>query len=48
MLGTVTADGREPVLALAVLDADGRRVVVETVVDTGFDGELQLPSESVR
>lgn len=48
MLGVVTADGGEPVLVLAVLAADGRRFEVETVVDTGFDGELALPSELVQ
>lgn len=59
MLGNVTADGAEPRLAVVVLgtspagsDAGSStqydRFEVQAVVDTGFDGALQLPPEVVR
>lgn len=48
MNGSVTADGREPMLPLMVFGADGAEgVEVEAVVDTGFDGELALPPRMV-
>jgi clan AA aspartic protease len=46
MLGTVTADGGEPRLPVVVLEAAGGAsnvVEIDAVVDTGFDGESQLP-----
>lgn len=53
MLGAVTADGGEPRLSVPVLRAPRAGdapewVEIEAVVDTGFDGELQLPPELVR
>ena len=50
MLGAVTANGGEPRLPLAVLgvvEGSPDSIEVEAVVDTGFDGELQLPPEIV-
>lgn len=57
MVGAVTDDGGEPRLALSLVDgprADSggagetseRRV--EAVIDTGFNGELTLPSGEIR
>lgn len=53
--GAVSADGREPLLPLVVLGgASGAagggsdEAEVHAIVDTGFDGELQLPPELVR
>lgn len=52
MLGSVSADGREPVLPLTLLGITGaapaRRIEVETIVDTGFDGELTLGPGLIR
>lgn len=51
MLGAVTADGAEPRLSIVVLSGAGgdyHMVEVEAVVDTGFDGSLQLSPEVVR
>lgn len=51
MIGSVTADGGEPRLPMVVLgtatEAPGR-VEIQAVVDTGFDGELQLPPDLVQ
>ena len=50
MLGAVSANGGEPRLPIAVLGvAEGSPggIEIEAVVDTGFDGELQLPPELV-
>ncbi len=49
MLGSVSAG--EPVLPLTLLgttDAPARRIEVETIVDTGFDGELALAPGLIR
>lgn len=43
--GRVTAGGREAVIALEVLGANGRRAWIEAVVDSGFTGYLTLPNE---
>lgn len=52
MVGVVTADGGEPRLPVSVLGVSRRGAPngaeIEAVVDTGFDGELQLPPELVR
>ena len=53
MLGAVSADGREPVLPLTLLGFASagfarRRITAETIVDTGFDGELTLASGLIR
>ena len=33
----------EPKIVLEVLDKDGQPQAIETIVDTGFDGDLSLP-----
>jgi clan AA aspartic protease len=38
---------REATLSLVVGNSSGQRQVVDTVVDTGFDGFLSLPSEMI-
>lgn len=52
MIGAVTADGGEPRLLVSVLRvsraAGPAEVEIEAIVDTGFDGELQLPPELIR
>jgi clan AA aspartic protease len=51
MFGAVSGDGREPVLPLTLLGhagASDRRLRLEAIVDTGFDGELTLPPEMIR
>lgn len=37
----------EPVVAIPVLDSHGFEHEIEYIVDTGFDGYLCLPSESI-
>jgi clan AA aspartic protease len=54
MLGSVAEDGSEPLLPLGLIagtdsgGGEGTLLEVEAVVDTGFDGELTLPSEAIR
>jgi clan AA aspartic protease len=51
LLGTVSADGRKPVLPLTLLPLGAsaqQGIEIEAVVDTGFDGELTLPRGLVR
>ncbi len=54
MFGSVAEDGSEPLLPLGVLAVagvggeDGRSLEIEAVIDTGFDGELTLPSGTIR
>ena len=38
---------REATLPLVVGNSSGQREVVDTVIDTGFDGFLSLPSEVI-
>ncbi|MGI0495601.1 clan AA aspartic protease [Alkalinema pantanalense CENA528] len=38
---------REATLSLVVGNSSGRREVINTVIDTGFDGFLSLPSEII-
>jgi len=38
---------REATLPLVVGDSSGQREVIDTVIDTGFDGCLSLPSETI-
>jgi clan AA aspartic protease len=45
--GTVTAD-REAIVDVTILAADGRRVTLSAVMDTGFTGYLALPSEMMK
>ena len=35
-------------LSVEILDADGQSHLVEVVLDTGFEGELALPSRIIR
>ena len=44
--GIVTAD-REATIRLTVYDSDGQERAFEAVIDTGFDGWLSLPPDSV-
>ena len=46
MTGSVTAD-RETVLSLAVWDVNGMAHEIETVIDTGYNGYLTLPSTTI-
>jgi clan AA aspartic protease len=39
---------REATLPLVVGNSSGQREVVDTVIDTGFDGFLSLPSEVIN
>jgi clan AA aspartic protease len=38
---------REATFPLVVGNLDGRRQLINTVIDTGFDGFLSLPSETI-
>ncbi len=38
---------REATLSLVVGNSIGQREVIDTVIDTGFDGFLSLPSETI-
>lgn len=38
---------REATLPLVISNSTGQREVIETVIDTGFDGFLSLPSEII-
>ena len=38
---------REATLPLVVGNSSGQRQVIDTVIDTGFDGFLSLPSEVI-
>ena len=38
---------REATLPLVVGNSSGQRQVIDTVIDTGFDGFLSLPSETI-
>lgn len=44
MISGVVRDGREPVVRLVLIGAAGQMEEIEAVVDTGFTGELTLPS----
>ena len=46
MKGFVTAT-LEAILPLEVQDASGRKITVDTVIDTGFSGQLALPATVV-
>lgn len=48
IFGSVAADGSEPVVPLTMFSANGRVVNLEAVVDTGFNGEIILPTELIR
>lgn len=38
---------REATLPLVVGNSSGQREIIDTVIDTGFDGFLSLPSETI-
>ena len=38
----------EPKIVLEVLDRDGNPQAIEAIVDTGFDGDLSLPSAFIQ
>jgi predicted aspartyl protease len=44
MILGVVRDGREPVVRLVLIGAAGQTEEIEAVIDTGFTGELTLPS----
>lgn len=54
MRGSVAEDGSEPLLPVGLLAGAGNgggeemSLEVEGVIDTGVDGELALPSETIR
>lgn len=50
MRGRVADDGGEAMLTVSVYDPGrgGGRAEVETVIDTGFTGQLTLPVQTVR
>jgi len=55
MRGSVAEDGSEPLLPVGMLAGAGNgnggeetSLEVEAVIDTGFDGELTLPSRTIR
>jgi clan AA aspartic protease len=47
MISGVVNARREATIHLPVLDADGREQVVEVILDTGFNGSLTLPPETI-
>lgn len=47
MIGKVTAYG-EALMTLRLMGESAREIQVETVIDTGFNGELTLPPRTVR
>lgn len=47
MISGVVRGGREPVVRLALIGAAGQIEEVEAVIDTGFTGELTLPSSII-
>jgi predicted aspartyl protease len=38
---------REATLSLVISNSSGQREVIDTIIDTGFDGFLSLPSETI-
>ena len=54
MRGSVAEGGSEPLLPIGLLagagngSEEGTSLEVEAVIDTGFDGELTLPSRTIR
>jgi predicted aspartyl protease len=44
MILGVVRDGPEPVVRLVLIGAAGQTEEIEAVIDTGFTGELTLPS----
>ena len=45
--GTVNRDV-EPTLSVEVVRRDGHTLSVDAILDTGFSGDLFLPSETIR
>jgi clan AA aspartic protease len=48
MIHGVVTLRREATLPLVVGNSNGQRQLIDTVIDTGFDGFLSLPSEMVN
>lgn len=47
MIGVVTAFG-EAVVSLTVVGTSGQDIQLQTIIDTGYNGELTLPPDTVR
>ena len=47
MISGVVNSRREATLPLVVGSSNGQKLLIETVIDTGFDGFLSLPSEMI-
>ena len=46
--GRISEDGEAIIVPMAITDSDGRLWPLETVLDTGFVGDLSLPSIAIR
>lgn len=46
--GRISEDGEAIIVPVAITDSDGRLWPLETVLDTGFVGDLSLPSTAIR
>ena len=46
--GRISEDGEAIIVPVAVADSDGRLWPLETVLDTGFVGDLSLPSAVIH
>ena len=46
--GRISEDGEAIIVPVAITDSDGRLWPLETVLDTGFVGDLSLPSIAIR
>ena len=46
--GRMAEDGEAAIVPIAIMDSDNRLWPVEAVIDTGFIGDLALPSSIIR
>lgn len=46
--GRISEDGEAIIVPVAITDSDGRLWPLETVLDTGFVGDLSLPSNVIH
>ena len=46
--GRISEDGEAVIIPVAIMDGAGRLWPLETVLDTGFVGDLSLPSTVIR
>ena len=46
--GRISEDGEAIIIPVAIMDSAGRLWPLETVLDTGFVGDLSLPSTVIR